>query len=135
MSRRAKWLLGLGMLGCALVLAVPGIDVYPDPCGGWVINCWGLLRPHDCPFEEAAVHLRMVYRAQERYKELMGRYATTFEELVSQEIIDDAAFRTPRIEITLHASSGGWYAAAHGLPAERVLCINEVGVIYEHDTN
>ena len=133
MSRRAKWLLGLSLLGCVLVLAALGLEVRHCPCGEWVINDWGLLPPHDCGFDEARVHLRMVYGAQRRYKEVTGHYAATPAELVSRKIIDDAPFRGRRIEIVLHASSAGWYATAHGLPGGRVLFIDETGVVREKE--
>jgi len=134
MSKRAKWLLGLGLPGCVLVLAALGLDVYRCSCGEWVINCWSLLPPHCfCPFEEAAVHLRMVYAAQKEYEEITGHYAATPAEIVSRKIIDDAAFHTTATEIALHTSSAGWYATAPGLPGGRVLFIDETGVVREKE--
>jgi len=73
----------------------------------------------------------MVYEAQKRYKEVTGHYAATPAELVSRRIIDDAPFRGQRIQITLHTSSAGWYATAHGLPGGRIPFIDETGVIRE----
>ncbi len=75
----------------------------------------------------------MVYRAQEQYKEITGHYAATPAELVSRKIIDDAAFHTTATEITLHTSSAGWYATAHGLRSGRVPFIDETGVVREKE--
>ena len=133
MSRRSRWVLGVAVLACVVLLAVMGVEVRRCPCGDWTVSWLGLESPHDCAFLEAVTHLRMVHTAQQSFRQKMGYYATSQEELVSQKFLDDAPFDTGRMQIHLSPTPHGWRASAHGLPGGRVLYIEEAGVIREQE--
>jgi hypothetical protein len=73
----------------------------------------------------------MVHAAQQNFRQQMGYYATSQEELVSQKFLDDSPFDTGLVQITVRPTSHGWRATAHGLPGGRVLYIDEAGDIHE----
>lgn len=133
MSTPSRWVLGLAVVACVVLLVAMGVDVRRCPCGDWIVSWWGLASPHDCAFLEAMTHLRIVHAAQQNFRQQMGYYATSQEELVSQKFLDDSPFDTGLVQITLRPTSRGWRASAHGLPGGRVLYIEEAGVIQEQE--
>jgi hypothetical protein len=131
MSLRQRWLLVAGILGLLLGLGALGIEVHRCPGGRWVINWFSLFHPHDCPFEEAEAHLRMVSLAQEHFRDVTGRYAVSSEELISRGFADKRVTHARRVTIRMSSTPAGWYAVAHGLPGGRVLLIDEAGTVRE----
>jgi len=131
MTSRSRWVLGLAVVACVVLLVAMGIEVRHCRCGKWVVNWLEIWPPHDCAYLEAEAHLRIVYAAQQNFRQETGCYATTQEELVSQKFLDDSPFDTGLAQITLRPTSHGWRATAHGLPGGRVLYIDEAGDIHE----
>ena len=66
-----------------LVAGAAGLDYEIPPCGHVVVDWYGLLPEHDCPYLSAAELVKRIWGGQHDYRREHGQYAASLENLIA----------------------------------------------------